>query len=254
MPAPPELARKRDEHEERDARRRQMTLPGDVVLAVRIDDGMHGGELLVGLVMVDDEHVGAEILRPLKRLEARRAAIDGDDETRAFPHEKLDRRRVGPIALRNAIGNVDAVGRVVVSEEAREQCRGARAVDVIVAEDGNRFPLFDCIREAPDELVHIGEARRIGHQRFQCRIEKHGNVVLGNAARGQHAPQEFGQPMCLADGERELCLAGVEMLPPHESSRGLRHAEECRCRRFRSLDIPPLPQSPHAPNPSESPT
>ena len=64
IPAPPQLARHRDENKEHDARRTEHPLPRNVVLAVRVDDRFDLGKPLVGLVMIDDDHVGAETCAP----------------------------------------------------------------------------------------------------------------------------------------------------------------------------------------------
>ena len=193
MPAPAQLARRRHEHEEGDARRAQVSLAREVVLPVRVDQRGDLGQALVGLVVVDDDHVDAEAARGGERFEARRAAIDGDDEARALGDEPLDGGDVGPVTLEDAVGDVDARGRAVVGEEAREQRGGAGAVDVVIAEHGDALAAFDGVGEPRGGAVHVAQRARVRHQRLERGIEEHRHVDDGDAARGEHAPEQFGE-------------------------------------------------------------
>ena len=84
-----------------------------VVLAVGIDDGGDVGQALVGLVVVDDDDVGAERRGDGERLEAGGAAVDRDDQLGAVLGERLDGVAAGAVALGHAVGDVDARGEAV---------------------------------------------------------------------------------------------------------------------------------------------
>ena len=96
----------------------------EVVLAVGIDDGGDLGQPLVGLVVVDDDHVGAERGGGSERGDAGGAAVDGDDEAGALAGERGDRLRAGAVAFGHAVGNVDACLAAVRGEEALHQGSG----------------------------------------------------------------------------------------------------------------------------------
>ena len=106
--APAQLARVATSTRKHDARRAQMPEARHVVLAVRIDHGDGARQLLVGLVVVDDDDIAAELAGARQRLAARRAAVDGDDKLRALFDEPFDGGGVRPIALEQAVGDVDA--------------------------------------------------------------------------------------------------------------------------------------------------
>ncbi len=71
----------------------------------------------------------------------------------------------------------------------------------------------DGVRQPPRRLVHVGQRRRIRHQRADGGIEEHRHVVEPHAARREHAPQQLRQAVLLADGD------GVAWLAPVPASR-----------------------------------
>ena len=88
-----ERARGGDEEQEHDAGRGQMALTGEIVLPVRIEDGERGRQLLVGLVMIDDDHLGAALLAasiaapavvPQSTVMIRRRALLGEPAQRSL--------------------------------------------------------------------------------------------------------------------------------------------------------------------------
>ena len=169
-----------------------MPEPRHVVLPVRIDHGTGARQLLVGLVVIDDDDVAAELAGARQRLAAGGAAVDGDDELRAVLDEPLDGGGVGTVALEQPVGDVDARLEAVMREEAAHQRGGRGAVDVVVAEDRHRLPLLDRIGEARCGSVHVAHAARIRHQRLERRIEHDRHIVdaprRARPARGPTAP------------------------------------------------------------------
>ena len=57
-----------------------MAQPGHVILPVGIDERGDVREPLIGLVVIDDDHLGAERAGRGQCLDAGGAAVDGDDQ------------------------------------------------------------------------------------------------------------------------------------------------------------------------------
>ena len=68
-----------------------MALAGDIVTPARIDDGDGRRKLNSDLMVVEHDDVDAALLRPLKRIEAGRPAVDADDQRRAAIDQSVDR-------------------------------------------------------------------------------------------------------------------------------------------------------------------
>ena len=124
------------------------------------------GQALIGLMVVDHDDVGAQGACDGKRVDAGRAAVDGDDELGAVIDKRLDGLRIGAIALGHAVGDVNARVEPVRLQEALEQCGRARAIHVVVAEDGNRLATPDRVGKPGRSLVHVAQGARVGHQRL----------------------------------------------------------------------------------------
>src|SRR5262249_38816030 len=96
-----------DNRDERDADRGEMAEPRHVVEPVRVYDRERRRQRFVGLMVVEDDGVEAKLTRPRERCDAGCAAIDGHEQLRALFGERLDRGRVRPITLEQAVGNMD---------------------------------------------------------------------------------------------------------------------------------------------------
>ncbi len=81
-----------------------MTKTGNVVLPVGVDERRNIGKALVGLVVIDDDHVGAQGTGDTERVDAGRAAVDGDDELGALRDEAFDGFGIGAVALGHPSG------------------------------------------------------------------------------------------------------------------------------------------------------
>ena len=213
-----------------------MAEPGEIVLAVRIDDGERVGQALRRLVMVEDDDVEAELARFGDRLVADRAAIDGDDEAGAARGEGGHRLAVRPVAFGDAIGNVDDRFAAAGLEIFAQQRRARRAVDVVVGEDRDPFRAPDRVGEPRRRLLHVGERERIGHQRAQGRIEMARDLVEADAAPGEHAREQFVAAARLRDRQRARFARRVEPRAPRPAGERTLDAEEegsgMRHRRF----------------------
>ena len=224
--ASPQFARNRDENQEHDARRTERPLPRHVVLAVRIDDRIDLGKVLVRLMVIDDEDVGAETARQCQRFVARRAAIDRNDQPGSLADQRLDGTGVRSVALEQPIRNVDPRRRLVVPQKPRQQRRRAGAVNVVVAENRNGLPAFDRVGEARRGLVHVTQEARVRHQRFERRIEERRHIVEPNAASREHTAHQLGQAVALAYRRCERLCFPQEALTPDETARTCRDAKK----------------------------
>ena len=92
----------------------EMAERGEIVVPVRIDDHRLG-QLLVDLMMIDDDRVEAEPRGFGERLEARRAAVDGDEELCAALRKGADRLLPAHISDSTAGPALDSGALVVVS-------------------------------------------------------------------------------------------------------------------------------------------
>ena len=123
-----------------------------LVEPVGIDQRMGDRKQAGALVMVDDDDVEIGSARFLKRVERLRAAIHADRDARA-PSLEFDQRLPGrPVALHQPIGDVDHRVGIEPPKQQHQQRRAGGAVDVIIAEDGDRLAALDSIGEPPAPL------------------------------------------------------------------------------------------------------
>ena len=224
--APAQLARGRHQQHEGNARGAQVAEARQVVLPVGVDDGGDSGEALIGLVVVDDDDVGAVRAGGRQRLDAGGAAVDRDDQPGALLGERRDGLAARAITLGHAVGDVDARADAVRGQKALHE-RGRRgAIDVVVAEHGDGLVALDRIGEPRRALVHVAHGAGVGHQRLEGGVERDGHLVEPDAARGQHPAQQLGQAVALADGDGGLGGRGIQALAPGKAARGGRDAEE----------------------------
>ncbi len=190
---------------------------GQVVLAVGIDDRHGRRQVRVDLMMVDHHGVEAEPrgLRPARRSWSSRnrrtttsRAPRPGELARWHPDWGRSPRRCGrgyrpvhrrPPARRNRVSS------------AAER----RAVDVVVAEDGDRSrrrrPRRRCGRLPPPCR---SAPRDRASASLESRIEEGRHVVRGNAAAGQHPRDDVGDAVPLGDRQGLPRGAVVEPLAP----------------------------------------
>ena len=196
-----------------------MAQSGKIVLAVGIDQRQRLRQRLRGLVVIEHDHVEAEPARELERLPADRSAIDRHEKLGPFGGEVRYRLRVGAVALGHPVGDVDdrlaAAGGQIFAEERR----AARAVDVVVAEDGDALAAFDRPLEALGRRLHVAQAKRVRHQIAQARIEMALGRLRPDAAPGEHAGDQFVLSADLRNGERAQFAFRVEPRSPRPPER-----------------------------------
>ena len=85
------LAERLDELQ-RDADAGEVLVRIGAVVALGVDHGQRRRQRAVGLVMIGDDEVDAEVARALRGLGAADAAVDRDDQPHAFGVQAIDRR------------------------------------------------------------------------------------------------------------------------------------------------------------------
>ena len=221
-----QLAVHRDHHHEHKADRGEMVEPGKIVLPVRVDQRIDRRQSFVRLMMVDRHHVEAERLRLNERLDTGRSAIDRDEELRALPGECAHRFGVRPVAFEKPVGNVDQRLKSAMAQELRQQRRGGRAVDVVVAEDRDRLAPLDRIGDTRRRFGHVGQRVRVRHQAPHRRIEKLLHRVDLDIAPGEYAREQFRHAVALRHRGRARVAARIEPRTPDAPARRALHAEE----------------------------
>ena len=153
-------ARGGDEKQKHDTGRGEMPLAREIVLAVRIEHGECRRQRFVGLVMVDDDDFRAGSIGGGDGGLGGGAAIDGEDEAGALLDKIGKRLRRRAVAFGEPIGNIGRGHLSMRAQEALDQRHRSRAVDVVVAEYGDRLacpdgggeahrPLSPCPASAP---------------------------------------------------------------------------------------------------------
>ena len=231
--AAPQFAIERDDGDKHDADGGEMRQLRQVVEPVGIDQGRDVGKRFVALMVIEHDHVHAELFRLGQRLDAGGAAIDGDEQRRAAPGERPYRLGIGAIAFEQPVGNVDQRIQSAMPQIARKQGRRGCAVHVVIAENRDVFAALDRVGQPRRRRLHGGERMRIGHQVAHRRIEIALDLVHLDPAAGKDARQQFGRAVTLRDGERPRGGALVQAVAPGAAADGLLDAEEQARRRLR---------------------
>jgi hypothetical protein len=210
--APAQLAVERDHEQEDDADRGQAAASAGLVEPVRVDHGQRRGQLGLGLVVVDHDDLEPRSGGFGHGRERGHARVDRDDQPAAACRQTGEHRRVRPVALGQAIGNLDGGGGADGVQIAGEQRAGCGAVDVEVAEDADRLAGRDRVGEPCDGAVHVEQVRRVRQHGAQARRQERLHLLQPYAAPGQHAAEDLRQPVTLADrgGEGRV---GVSFAP-----------------------------------------
>ena len=217
----------RDHGHEGDADGGERPETGEIVLPVGIDQGDSRRPFGAEFVVVDDDHVDGERRGLGQGVEAGRAAVNRDDQAGARAGQRAHRLDIRPVALEQAVGDIDDGLASLMAQEAGEQRRRRRAIDVVVAEDGDLLAAHDRVGDPPGRRLHVGQHRRVGHQRLEARRQEGGRVVDADPASGQDARDHIGDLVPLGDGERRIGAGAVEPLEPAPAGERALDAEEC---------------------------
>jgi hypothetical protein len=227
-----QLAIERNHRHEHQADGREMAEPREIVEPVGIDDGKRRRQLLVGLVMIDHDYVETELARLRERLVTGGAAIDRDQKRCTLRSERADRLRVRPVALEQAVGNVDKGMEPAMTQISPQRRRRRGAIDVVVAEDRDRLAARDGIGEPRRRVPHAGERVRVRHQRPHRRIEEACHRVHLDSAAGEDARQKLRHVVVpLRDRKRSRCGPLVQPVAPGAPASRAFHAEKEASRR-----------------------
>ncbi len=177
-------------------------------------------------MVIDHDHVETEPPRLLDRSDAGRAAIDRDQQLCAALRERADRLEIRPIAFKDAVGNVDQGIEPTMAQEARQHRGRGRAVDVVIAEDRHLLAALDRVGQSLRRRSHVGENFRIGHEPFHGRVEIGLEGFEFDAAPGEDARQQLGDPVALHDRERAGRRALVEPVAPGAAGHRALHVEK----------------------------
>ena len=154
-PAAAQLAQQRDPEQERHSDRGEVAVRRALdafVEPVGVDQRDRGRQRRGALVVVADDHLEPRGGGLGERFERLRAAIDGDGEARALRLQFDQRRAARAIALHQPVGDIDHRVAAEPAQQQRQQRRRGRAIDVIVAEDGDPLSALDGVGEAPAAL------------------------------------------------------------------------------------------------------
>ena len=154
--------------------------------------------------------------------------------------ERAHRLDIGAVALEQTVGNMDQRLAAGMAQKARQQRGGSGAVDVVVAEYGDRLAALNRVRNAGGGLRHRRKYVRIGHRMLDGRIEKRFDRVDLDIAPGEDAGEQFGKIVPLRDRQRPRGPARVEPVAPGAPGRRVLDAEERPTLTANSRDSKPI--------------
>ena len=198
-----------DGEQERHADGGERAMRARLVEPVGIDHraGIRQGRLAD--VMIDDDHIEPCLGSGLERGKGGDAAIDRDDDAGTFILEAEQRRRVRSIALALPVRDIDHDATARGLEKAPEQRRRGGAVDIVIAEHGDRLAPLERLDEARHGLVHVEEVRRIGQLVLETRLEKTLGRLGRDAAAREEPANELGACEALRNGKAGALVAGA---------------------------------------------
>ena len=113
-----QLAVERNNRHEDETDGREMTEIGKVIEPIGIDERKRAGQLLIGLMMVDDNDIEAKLARLQKRSMARRSAVDRHEQACPLRRKRLDRFDIRSITFEQPVRNVDDRAPAAMNEIA----------------------------------------------------------------------------------------------------------------------------------------
>jgi hypothetical protein len=160
---------------------------------VGVDQRIGGGEGARAFVVIDHDHIHTGAFRHFQRLERLRAAIDRDDQARSGFGELHQRRAGRAIALHQPVRDIIARLQPQLAQQADQQRRAGRAIDIIIAINGDRLARLHRVGKAGSRPVHVAEDRRVRHEVAQrrCAMRFH---FLARAPRGRGAAASRDRP------------------------------------------------------------
>ena len=148
---------------------------------------MRHRQLVVGLVVIGDDQVDAELARAAGRFGAADAAVDRNDQPDAVGVQPFDRRRLQTVAVAESFRDeVDDLAAEELQRPAQDDRRGD-AIHVVVAVDGDPLLAREGLLDPGDRGRHVGEPERVV-QVIERRVEEaRGILRISQAAQAQQA-------------------------------------------------------------------
>jgi hypothetical protein len=166
---------------------------------VGIEDGDGGRQRGGNGVVVDDDHVHAELAGACDLGDAGDAAVERDEEPGPLAGDALDGAGVESVPLVDAVRNVGLRWSADGVEEEGEERGGADAVDVVVAVEGDLLSLDDGAGEPLHGGGHALHPEGVREVAEIVREEPGGVLRIGDTAGDEDAGGERIEPEL--DGE-----------------------------------------------------
>src|SRR5262249_47056437 len=212
--APTQLPRHGNQSQEYQSDRSKVAQGRKVVGAVGVNDRDGVRQFLITLVMINHHWVDTAPFGLGKWLEARDAAINGNQQLYAALGERPDCIHIRAVAFKDSIGNMDDRVQPAVAEVTGQQRGCSGAVDIVVAENGNGLVPCDAVRNSRCRRLHVSQRIWIRHQALDGWIEETIDLVDIDIAAGEDARQQFGEAISLRNRQRARRSALIEALSP----------------------------------------
>ena len=183
-----------------------------------IYQGRAVGPLAGNLVMVEDDDVRAAPTNACDFPRGVRAAVHRNQKCgRMLLETTVDARCTQPVALLGAEGEEAVCLRAKFCQNALEKRQRGDAVHIVVAIEHDSFPFLDCVANALNGSLHLGEREGI-FQPPQARFKKcRGHLALAETVSKKHPREELRNaqlPAQATNGE-VVILAGKNPSPLH---------------------------------------
>ncbi len=191
-------------------------------------------------MMIEYDDVETQTARLGQRHMARRAAIDANEKRRPRLAQGRDCLHIRAVALENPVRNVDQMRRAGRGQEIVEKRSRRRAIDVVIAEDGDRLSRPDRRTEPRGRRIHVGKTGRIRQELAQGRVEIGHGVLDGDPPPREHSRQKIGEAMMLHHGEGLRLPGRVEPRTPGPAKGRAGDPQQgpIRCKRERLAHAP----------------
>jgi hypothetical protein len=182
----------------------------------RVEHGHRGRHRLGHGVVVDDDHLEPQGVG-LADLGVRGdAAVERHQHLRTLGRQALDGGDVEPVAFAKPMRNVRAHLEAHVAQERREQRRGAHAVDVVVAPQGDALLAADRADKPLDRGRQALHAERIRQARQRVIEEALRSLGRGVAPVREHPRRNRMKPQLPHEpGRRDAIDIGLRPHPRH---------------------------------------
>ena len=193
-PAPPaQRPVERDQQQEGHADRGKRLVRAVLVQPVRVHHRDRRRQRRFGDMVVEHHDIEARGLRSRQRFVGRDAAIDRQHQADALAMQAQQGFGIGAVPFGDPVGHIEAQGHAQIGEIAVQQGGGGCAVDIVIAEHGHRFAVFQGGGDPLNSGVHVLEMGRVGQRAFQARLEKVPGAVRRLAAIRKQAADDFRQ-------------------------------------------------------------